>query len=94
VGSFLDEKRCKDRYPFLTSVGYQCESDCSRSIFNGMSVNMSQSGMCLYLFESPCLVEGCTINLAGDTLMKSRRGSIRWITKVEDGFYKVGLQFI
>ncbi|MDA8083195.1 MAG: PilZ domain-containing protein [Nitrospiraceae bacterium] len=94
MGNYCDEKRLRDRYPFLVTIGYQCEGDCSRSIFSGMSVNMSRAGMCLYLFESPCLREGANISLAGETLMTSRRGTIRWMHKVEDGFYKVGLQFI
>ncbi|TAN40147.1 MAG: PilZ domain-containing protein [Nitrospirae bacterium] len=88
------EMRKDVRCPFLTTVGYVCDGEGDRNVFSGVSVNMSQSGICLYLFESPCLREGQNISFASDILVKSRKGTIRWINKVENGFYKVGLQFV
>lgn len=88
------EKRAQPRCPFMTAVGYVCDGDGSRNVFNGMAVNISNSGICLYLFESPCLREGQSISFAGNMLVQSRRGTIRWLNKVDDGFYKAGLMFV
>jgi len=88
------EKRRADRQPFWTTIGYLCDDTGSRDLFNGVAVNISQSGMCLYLFGSPCLSEGQNINIASDVLVQTRRGTIRWIRKVEEDFFKVGLAFV
>ena len=86
--------RSEDRFPFLKTISYTCDQEGSDDIFKGVTINISKSGMCLYLFESPCVDNGSHIFIKSELPVNSSRGAIRWIDKVEDGFYMAGLQFI
>jgi len=88
------EKRRDIRYPFLKTIDYVCNIPADAATYKAVTINLSQSGMCLYMFLSPCINEGHEISIQ-DTLPVSRqKGTIRWVDKIEDDLFKVGLMFV
>ena len=86
--------RKEDRFPFLKTIAYSCDQGGPVDLFKGVTINISRSGMCMYLYESPCIAQGSHIHIKSELPVSAQRGTIRWIDKVEDGFYKAGLMFV
>lgn len=91
---YWNAQRSEDRFPFLKTIAYSCEQDGAEDLFKGVTINISKSGMCLYLYECPCVDPGRHIHIKSDLPVSAQRGTIRWVNKVEDGFYKAGLMFV
>jgi hypothetical protein len=87
-------QRSEDRFPFLKTIDYSCDQGGVGSLFKGVTINISRSGLCMYLYESPCAVRGSHIFIKSELPTSAQRGTIRWVDKVEDGFYKAGLMFM
>ncbi|MEW6108573.1 MAG: hypothetical protein AB1632_05285 [Nitrospirota bacterium] len=85
------EKRAEPRYDFHHTIEYVLNSSAPHKIFRGVTVNQSNSGLCLYVFYS--LNEGQEIIIT-DGLRVFKTGSVRWNMKIDDDIYKVGLRFV
>jgi hypothetical protein len=85
--------RKEDRFPFLKTIGYACDTDNTAALFKGITINISKSGMCMYMYESPCVAPNSKITIKSELPVNYRTGTIRWIARVDDGFYKAGLIF-
>lgn len=84
--SDITEKRREDRFPFAKNL--YC-TNTKGEVFKGITVNMSKSGLCLYVYK--ILSEGESIKI-NDILPNScREAVICWIRKIDDAFSMVGL---
>ncbi|TAN40146.1 MAG: PilZ domain-containing protein [Nitrospirae bacterium] len=91
---FSAEQRREERFPFLKTIDYSCDSGASGVLFRGVTINISHSGLCLYLFENPCMNRLGTLNIRSELPVQADRGRICWVDKVAEGFYKAGLKFV
>ncbi|HYA12690.1 MAG TPA: PilZ domain-containing protein [Thermodesulfovibrionales bacterium] len=92
-GSKIKDKRKHRRQDFSYAVvEYVLNSDNIHETFIGFTLNVSNSGLCLYTPKS--LSEGQKIIIKSNLPTTSKTALVRWIEKYDDVFYKVGLVFI
>jgi len=90
--TFIEYRR-EERFPYLKTIGYACDNQRTGDVLKAITINISRSGMCLYLYDSPCAEPGEKILIKSDLPVSSQRGTIKWVEKVDDGFYRAGLKF-
>jgi hypothetical protein len=66
--------------------------DTAYEIFVGYSLNLSDSGMCIY--TSTVLKTGQEIILKSDQPRLYKKAAVRWVERYDSFFYKVGLEFV
>jgi hypothetical protein len=92
-GSKIKDKREHRRQDFSYSVvEYVLNPENTHETFIGFTLNVSNSGLCLYTPKP--LKEGQKIIIKGNLPTPSKNAMVRWIEKYDDVFYKVGLVFI
>jgi CheY-like chemotaxis protein len=85
------EKRKQPRYPYHAMIEYHCigdQNERSRSL----TLNMSESGMCLYLFEQ--CSEGQAITIESALPSGAQKATVRWVKGLQDNFWIAGLMFV
>jgi hypothetical protein len=83
-------KHQRQDFPYAV-VEYVLNSDTTNGIFIGFTLNVSESGLCLY---TPKLLNVAQeIVIKGNCLVSSQIATVRWIEKYDDFFYKIGLSF-
>ncbi len=85
-----EDQRHEPRYAYPKTVEYVLPSGGRPGTLKGVVVNISKGGICLYLYSD--YIEGETIVIQNTLPVTSRTASIRWIKKINVGFYKAGLQ--
>lgn len=86
------EKRRYPRRVFTTTVHYTVDSSTIKDISKAVTVNISQSGICLYTFNDH--KEGETLKIHnGVPYDLQSTVTIRWIKRVNEQLYKVGCEF-
>lgn len=88
----IDDKRIEPRYAYPKTIEYATGSNNEDGFHKGVVINISRSGICLYVYASHS--EGQMITIKSNLPVESRTAMVKWIKKVGDGFYKSGLQFI
>ncbi len=85
--------RRHERYDFHHEIKYVLNPDTTGEIFRGVTVNISDSGLCLYVFNNH-LREGQELTIK--TILRGfyRTGVVRWYKKIDGEIYKVGLMFV
>jgi hypothetical protein len=83
------ERREHPRYDFPHRIEYALNHETPGESFNAVTINISKRGLCLYVFNS--LGEGQKMVINGTLPVPFRTASVRWIKKIEDNFYKIGL---
>lgn len=87
------ERRANPRQTHFHLVKYILNPDIPDRIFKGVTINISSSGLRLYLYN--LLSKGQEIiiisSLSGS--QNSQKGTVRWINKVHDNTYEAGLEF-
>jgi hypothetical protein len=66
--------------------------DTAYEIYVGYSLNLSDSGMCIY--TSTVLKTGQEIILKSDQPRLYKKAAVRWVERYDSFFYKVGLEFV
>lgn len=88
------EKRAHPRKAYFHLIKYILNPDTLDKIFRGFTVNISASGLRLYVFNN-LLTEGQEVivisSLTG--LQSSSKGTVRWINRLYDNTYEIGLEF-
>ena len=85
------EKRRQLRYHFPSTIEYTLPLVNNAKIFKGVTINISNAGLCLCIFE--CLGEGAEITVKSFLPVDRRKATVRWIKKVDENYFKVGLMF-
>ena len=86
------EPRKEERQDYPYEIEYVTDPLTTYEIFTAVAVNISNSGLCLY--TSTPLNEGQEITIKSTIPAPSQIAVVRWIEKLNDFYYKVGLQFI
>lgn len=86
------EKRNEPRYDCPKTIEYITGSNDSSGQHIGVVINISRTGICLYVYETHN--EGQTITIKSSLPVEPRTATVRWVKKVSDGLYKSGLQFV
>jgi c-di-GMP-binding flagellar brake protein YcgR len=87
------DRRSGERYPFLKTVRYACISDGSVDEFKGVTIDISNAGLCMYIFAGGCVREGVRVEIKDDLPVSSQTATVRWIQQMDHDLYRAGLQF-
>jgi hypothetical protein len=87
----FSNRRMHLRYEVEKEIEY-CVHDYAAQIFKGILINISDSGIGMFVFAP--LHEGQEITIKSDDKKLNRRASVSWNREVGDNIYKVGLEFI
>jgi len=85
------EPRKEERQDYPHEIEYVVDPLTTYEFFKAVAVNISKSGLCLY--TSTPLSEGQTITIKSTIPAPSQTAVVRWIQKLNDFYYKIGLQF-
>ncbi len=85
-------KRQKQRYSFHSTIDYILIHGAAAEVHKGITVDISDSGLGLYLFDP--LPEGQTIIIQSALPVAGRTATVCWIKKESEDFYKSGLKFV
>jgi c-di-GMP-binding flagellar brake protein YcgR len=86
------ERRNSLRYDFPQRIDYILSPETSENIYQGVTINISNTGVCLYIFN--LLPEGQKITIKNNLPVSYRTALVRWIKKVDDDLYKAGVLFV
>ncbi len=85
------QRRRDPRHDFPQVINYFVNrSDLTESLY-GMSINISESGLCFYTCVRPEVGQDLMIK----TSLKAPcvKGTVRWVKKYVEGLYRVGIMF-
>jgi len=86
------DKRRHRRHLFFHKIEYCLGPRSYYDICNGSSINISESGMCMYTVRR--LDEGEDIEIMTALPLPYQKATTRWVVKYSHDLYKVGLAFI
>jgi hypothetical protein len=86
------ERRSHGRRDFANRIVYVSANDPSDSLLKGVTVNISETGLCFATFTPPKKDEKIRI-LESIIPICRQGGTVRWIEKIDSDIYKVGLMF-
>ena len=92
MSSDVRERRKAVRYDFPSTIEFDTGTESGENNHKAVTINISKSGLCLYLFES--LGRHDEIQISSILPMTSKKASVRWIKKIDEGFFKAGVSFI
>jgi hypothetical protein len=85
------DRRIHTRNPFQQEVECSCSSDPTKEIFDGITVDISEHGLGIYVFRP--LHKGQKIMINGDLQSTRRVGFIRWCAASGENEYRAGMVF-
>jgi len=85
------EQRRHLRYHFPCTIEYEIRSGSGTRIHRGVTINISNAGLCLCVFET--FSEEAEITVKSFLPVDHRKAVVRWIKAVDHNYYKVGLMF-
>jgi hypothetical protein len=86
------ERRSHERHDIANRIVYVSADDPSYSLVKGVTMNISETGLCFVTFTAPIRDEKIKI-LQSILPIHRQKGTVRWIKKMESDIYKVGLMF-
>ncbi|MBI5848744.1 MAG: PilZ domain-containing protein [Nitrospirae bacterium] len=86
------EMRSEERFPYLRTIKYVCIPDAEED-FKGVTIDISKSGMSLYIFSPFCICEGLSVKVKDDLPLGSATGVVRWVRQIDRDLYRAGIQF-
>ncbi len=89
---FTKEKRKDRRSIFPSTIEYTLDPASGEESFKGVTVNISNSGLCFYA-TSP-MGEGQEILIRSNLPVIYRKATVRWIKQLNEEAYKTGLMFV
>jgi hypothetical protein len=86
------ERRTAQRRDFANRIVYVSADNPDYTLIKGVTMNMSETGLCFATFTPPEKDEKIWI-LESMLPIHRQKGTVRWIKKMESDIYKVGLMF-
>jgi c-di-GMP-binding flagellar brake protein YcgR len=86
------ERRNAARYDFPSTIEFYTVSKSGENSHKAVTINISKTGLCLYLFEP--FKRNQEIKINSIVPIVSKKASIRWIRKIDEGFFKAGVSFL
>lgn len=87
-----DDRRKAQRYPFPANIKYGLNGGTSPPSSKAVTMNVSRTGVCMYVFEN--VGEGDEITITNDHPVIKGRARVQWIKEIESSFYLAGLMYI
>jgi len=85
------DRRKYQRYDFCSKIDYMITPGDPQEIFKGVTVNISHSGLRLYMFMPHH--EGQGIRIKTKLPEDIQTATIRWIKRSDGNLYEAGLQY-
>lgn len=86
------ERRSDNRCDFVNRIVYILSDKHDYALFKGVTINMSEAGMCFYTFN-PVRRDEEVLIVKSILPVESQIGTVRWTKKMPSDFFKVGLMF-
>ena len=86
------ERRRHPRRPHCQNVEFCLVSRPSGEILVGASVDLSDSGLCMYTFDE--LAQGENIEIKNALPVPYQKAVVRWVKNYAIDLYKVGIMFV
>jgi c-di-GMP-binding flagellar brake protein YcgR len=86
------DMRSEERFPYLRTIKYICVPEKEED-FKGVTIDISKSGMSLYIFSPNCIGLGLHVKVSDDLPLASTMGVVRWVRQVDQDLYRAGIQF-
>lgn len=80
------------RYDYLATIEYVLGSQADQTARKGVTMDLSASGLCMYIFDP--LPQGQKIVIKTALPVDSRTAVICWTRKEESSLYRSGSKFI
>ena len=87
------ERRTNTRAPYFHLIKYILDPDFPNRIFKGYTINISPSGMRLYSYNLLNAGQEIFIISSLATSQSGPKGTVRWVNKLFENTYEVGLEF-
>jgi hypothetical protein len=87
------ERRANPRQTHFHLIKYILNSDTPDKIFKGVTINISPSGLRLYIYNLLSKGQEIIIISSLSGLQNSQKGTVRWVNKLYDNTYEAGLEF-
>lgn len=87
-----EEKRKEQRYAYPKTIEYTTGLDNGDVFHRGVVVNISKSGICLYVYAAH--TEGQLITIRSSLPVDPRTAVVKWVKKISEGFYQSGMEFV
>ncbi len=84
------ERRKEPRHPYFSSIKFASRSEKGEEILIGTTINISNSGLCIYSYVR--LEVGQEIIILSAFPNRHRTYTVRWVNRLLDDFFMVGLQ--
>ena len=87
------ERRADIRVPYFHLIKYILDPDSPNKIYKGYTINISPYGMRFYSYD--LLNKGQEIFIISSlpASPSGPKGTVRWVNKLHDNTYEVGLEF-
>jgi hypothetical protein len=85
------ERRLHARNPFEQEIECNCTSDPAKEAFKGITVDISEHGLGMYVFRP--LNKGQKIMINGGSQSSQKVGFIRWCAASGKNAYRAGMVF-
>ncbi len=86
------ERRGNARYDYPATIEYELDTGSGQENRKGVTINLSRTGVCLYLFKP--LGKSEEIVIKTSLPVRSKTARVRWVDKIDDDFYKAGMVFV
>lgn len=86
------EKRRHPRREYHEKVDFCLSSRPDRKLFCGASVDISDSGMCMYTFDG--MKKGELLEIRNEIPSPCSRAEVVWVKEYCGDFFKVGIKFV
>jgi c-di-GMP-binding flagellar brake protein YcgR len=85
------ERRRDVRQPYPRVIEYSLTPSSNEKL-KGVAVNLSSSGLALYVFRH--LMQGQEIHIRSFMPVDYRKASVRWVRAVDEGILQAGFMFV
>jgi len=85
------ERRRDIRQPYPRVIEYSA-TPASDETLKGVAVNISNSGLALYIFGQ--LIQGQEIHIRSFIPVDYRKASVRWVREIDEGILQAGFMFV
>jgi hypothetical protein len=87
------EKRKEPRYPYLRTIECLLCGETNESL-KGVTIDISHSGLSLYFIAPGVISEGLKISVKDPLPANLQNGTVQWVVKVEEDFYRAGIMLL
>jgi hypothetical protein len=84
------ERRSEPRHPYFSSIEFSILPENAEGTLIGTAINISNSGLSIYSYVP--LNEGQEITIRSAFPSNYRTYTVRWVNKLLDDFFMVGLK--